>query len=219
MIAVDTSVILAMALGEPEAERFTSLVGREAIAIGWPTLLESRMVLTGRGFPNASDIVDHFVRLPNVTAIAFDEKHYREAERAFDRFGKAASSAVVRHRPLHQRHHLALQAMCSLQVASVVHVAARIIEDGDHLAGCLSGRFQLRFRDFQFGLRINRGAGRKQRLERWRPQVSGNNQVREEELVWRRSSLGGRCSRGRPESRVDIRFQPLPPSSRYRGCG
>jgi uncharacterized protein with PIN domain len=37
MIAVDTSVILAMALGEPGAKRFISLVGREALAIGWPT--------------------------------------------------------------------------------------------------------------------------------------------------------------------------------------
>ena len=95
MIAVDTSVILAMALGEPEAERFISLVGQEALAIGWPTLLEARMVLTGRGFPNASDIVDQFVRLPNVTAIAFDEKHYREAERAFERFGKGRHPAAL----------------------------------------------------------------------------------------------------------------------------
>jgi ribonuclease VapC len=43
MIAVDTSVILAMALGEPGAERFISLVGREALAIGWPTQLEARI--------------------------------------------------------------------------------------------------------------------------------------------------------------------------------
>ena len=47
MIAVDTSVILAMALAEPEAERFTAVVGQQAVAIGWPTLLEARMVLAG----------------------------------------------------------------------------------------------------------------------------------------------------------------------------
>ncbi|MBN9085178.1 MAG: VapC toxin family PIN domain ribonuclease [Rhizobiales bacterium 65-9] len=93
MIAVDTSVILAMALKEPEAERFTPVLRREAVAIGWPTLLEACMVLTGRGFPNAADIVDQLVRLPNVTAIAFDEKHYREAEQAFDRFGKGRHPA------------------------------------------------------------------------------------------------------------------------------
>lgn len=95
MMAVDTSVILAMALGEPEADQFTALVGREPLVIGWPTLLEIRMVLTGRGFPNASDIVDQFVALPNVTAIVFDEAHYREAERAFDRFGKGRHPASL----------------------------------------------------------------------------------------------------------------------------
>jgi len=93
MIAVDTSVLLAMALAEPEAERFAAVLERAAVAIGWPTLLETRMVLTGRGFPNASDIVDQVVRLPNVTAIAFDEAHYRGAERAFDRFGKGRHPA------------------------------------------------------------------------------------------------------------------------------
>lgn len=95
MIAVDTSVILAMALEEPEAESFTALMGREAVAIGWPTLLEARMVLTGKGFPNASDIVGQLVRLPNVTAIAFGEAHYHEAERAFDRFGKGRHPAAL----------------------------------------------------------------------------------------------------------------------------
>lgn len=95
MIAVDTSVILAMALAEPEADSFTALLGREAVAIGWPTLLEARMVLTGKGFPNASDIVGQLVRLPNVTAIAFDAAHYHAAERAFDRFGKGRHPAAL----------------------------------------------------------------------------------------------------------------------------
>ncbi|CUX55676.1 type II toxin-antitoxin system VapC family toxin [Agrobacterium deltaense] len=95
MIAVDTSVILTMALAEPEAERFTPLLEREAVAIGWPTLLEARMVLTGKGFPNASNIIDQLVQLPNVTAVPFDDAHYREAERAFDRFGKGRHSAAL----------------------------------------------------------------------------------------------------------------------------
>ncbi|WP_079210506.1 type II toxin-antitoxin system VapC family toxin [Brucella pituitosa] len=88
MIAIDTSVILAMALREPEAEQFQRLVRRDAVIIGWPTLLELRMVLTGKGFSNATAIVDQLAELPNVTAIAFDQAHYRSAERAFERFGK-----------------------------------------------------------------------------------------------------------------------------------
>jgi ribonuclease VapC len=48
MIAVDTSVIIAIAADEPEAEVFRPLIGREPIINGWPTLLEARMVLTER---------------------------------------------------------------------------------------------------------------------------------------------------------------------------
>ncbi|MFS2154816.1 MULTISPECIES: type II toxin-antitoxin system VapC family toxin [unclassified Rhizobium] len=42
MIAVDTSVIIAIAADEPEAEVFRPLIGREPVIIGWPTLLEVR---------------------------------------------------------------------------------------------------------------------------------------------------------------------------------
>lgn len=93
MIAVDTSVIMAMALREAEAEQFSSLVRQEPAVIGWPTLLEGRMVLTGRGFANAAAIIAQLVALPNITAIAFDEHHYQAAEKAFGQFGKGRHPA------------------------------------------------------------------------------------------------------------------------------
>ncbi|KAA1183923.1 type II toxin-antitoxin system VapC family toxin [Rhizobium tropici] len=93
MIAVDTSVIVATSLGEPEAERFHALVTREEVVIGWPTLLEARMVLTGKSFPNAATIISQLVALPNVTAVAFGERHYYAAEKAFDQFGKGRHPA------------------------------------------------------------------------------------------------------------------------------
>lgn len=95
MIALDTSVILAIALDEPEADRFRSLVGREALVIGWPTLLEARMVLTGRGFSNAKAIVAQLAELPKVTAVAFGERHYHAAESAFEHFGKGRHPAAL----------------------------------------------------------------------------------------------------------------------------
>ncbi len=70
-----------------EANQFQRLVRRDAVIIGSPTLLELRMVLTDKGFANAAAIVDQLAELPNVTAVAFDQAHYRAAERAFDRFG------------------------------------------------------------------------------------------------------------------------------------
>lgn len=95
MIAIDTSVILATSLNEPEAELFHSLVSREEILIGWPTLLEARMVLTGRNFPNAPAIIKQLVELPNVTTVAFSERHYNAAEKAFDQFGKGRHPASL----------------------------------------------------------------------------------------------------------------------------
>lgn len=95
MIAIDTSVILATSLNEPEAELFHSLVGREEILIGWPTLLEARMVLTGRRFPNAAAIIKQLTELPNVTTVAFSERHYHAAEKAFDQFGKGRHPASL----------------------------------------------------------------------------------------------------------------------------
>jgi ribonuclease VapC len=95
MIAIDTSVIIAMALNEPEAETFLSLVTREDILIGWPTLLEARMVLAGRKFPNASAIIKQLSELPNVNAVAFGERHYFVAEKAFDQFGKGRHPASL----------------------------------------------------------------------------------------------------------------------------
>jgi ribonuclease VapC len=95
MIALDTSAILAIALDEPEAEPFQSIVARDPIAVGWPTLLESRMALAGKGFSNASAIVGQLARLPNVTTVAFGEAHYRAAEDAFDRFGRGRHPAAL----------------------------------------------------------------------------------------------------------------------------
>lgn len=93
MIVVDTSVILAMALGEAEAERFHAIVTRDPVTIAWPTLLETRMVLSGRGFPNAADIIRQLIDLPNLSAIAFGQPHYDAAEKAFGRFGKSRHPA------------------------------------------------------------------------------------------------------------------------------
>lgn len=93
MIVVDTSVILAMALGEAEAEQFHAIITRDPVAIAWPTMLEARMVLAGRGFPNAAEIIRQLIDLPNLSAIAFGQSHYDAAEQAFDQFGKGRHPA------------------------------------------------------------------------------------------------------------------------------
>ncbi|MCJ8510032.1 type II toxin-antitoxin system VapC family toxin [Rhizobium lemnae] len=93
MIVIDTSVLVAIVFEEPEAETFKSVLRQEEIVIGWPTLFETRTVLTAKRFSNPADIVSRFVDAPNIMPVAFSEKHYREAESALDRYGKGRHSA------------------------------------------------------------------------------------------------------------------------------
>jgi ribonuclease VapC len=96
VIALDTSVLIAIMLNEPEAETFKMVLRHEAaIMIGWPTLFETRTVLTAKRFSNPGDIVARFSEAPNITAVAFDEKHYRAAEKALERFGKGRHPASL----------------------------------------------------------------------------------------------------------------------------
>lgn len=95
MIAVDTSAIVAIVLEEPEAETFKSLLRNEDIVIGWPTLFETRTVLAAKGFSNSGDIVVRFAQAPNILPVAFDERHYRAAEDALDRYGRARHRASL----------------------------------------------------------------------------------------------------------------------------
>lgn len=95
MIAIDTSVVLAIVLDEPEAESFKTVLRQEAILVGWPTLFETRIVLAAKGFANASDIVARLAETPNVTAVSFDGKHYAAAEQAYERYGKGRHPASL----------------------------------------------------------------------------------------------------------------------------
>ena len=66
MITVDTSAVLAIVLGEAEAETFEAALRREAVLIGWPTLFEFRIVLAVKGFGNAAEIAARLASTPNV---------------------------------------------------------------------------------------------------------------------------------------------------------
>lgn len=94
MIALDTSVLVAIMLDEPEAETFKTVLRQEpVIVIGWPTLFETRTVLTAKRFSNPGEIIARFSEAPNITALAFDRKHYHAAEHALERYGKGRHPA------------------------------------------------------------------------------------------------------------------------------
>ncbi len=95
MIAVDSSAVLALALDEPDAERFLGPLADVPCIIGWPTLLEVYLVLRSRRKSIALETADAWRVASNVTAIAFDVSLYVEARAAFERFGKGVHPAQL----------------------------------------------------------------------------------------------------------------------------
>jgi ribonuclease VapC len=90
MIAVDSSAVLAILLGEPDSDRFAvPLAGSECI-VGWPTVLEIHLVLAGRRKTMALDGAELWRRRSNVSVVPFDETVFDAARDAFDRFGRGS---------------------------------------------------------------------------------------------------------------------------------
>lgn len=88
MIAVDSSAIVAVALGEQDAKRFAGPINGTRCVVGWPTLLETHLVLTGQGKVSALEAVSLWMARPNVETMAFDERLFQAAKLAFQQFGK-----------------------------------------------------------------------------------------------------------------------------------
>lgn len=87
MIALDTSAIVAIAMGEPEADAFSREIARRGAVVSAPTLLETRLVLTSR-VKGAEPFMRGFLAPAEVEPVAFSLEMYRLAVDAFERFGR-----------------------------------------------------------------------------------------------------------------------------------
>lgn len=90
MIVVDSSAIVAVVLREAEWMTFKAILDEQPISIGWPTILETRIVLQSKDIAVAELITKEFARKPNVTSVEFGEDHYWFAENGFGRFGRGS---------------------------------------------------------------------------------------------------------------------------------
>lgn len=88
MIAVDTSAVVAIALQEPEGERYSQRIVENGAVIGTPTLFECRMVLSTRMPAFMDRFMRGFVEREAVHTTDFTFVMYEAAAAAFDRFGK-----------------------------------------------------------------------------------------------------------------------------------
>lgn len=93
---IDTSAVLAVLLGEPDAERY-----EDAIATAWPrrmsvvALLEAAMVVESRGGAVAGQQLDVLLEKAAVELVPVTSEHANVARRAWRRFGKGNHPAAL----------------------------------------------------------------------------------------------------------------------------
>ena len=91
MIVVDTSAIVAIALGEPERQDFVGVIERSGKAlISTVSVVEARMVVHGRRGQRAVILLNDLLRLPIFELVAPDAFEAEAAYAAFVAFGKGS---------------------------------------------------------------------------------------------------------------------------------
>ena len=93
---IDTSALLAILLGEPDAGRY-----EDAIAAAWPrrmsatALLEAAMVVESRGGAKAGHELDVLLEKAAVELVPVTSEHANAARHAWRRFGKGNHRAAL----------------------------------------------------------------------------------------------------------------------------
>ena len=93
---IDTSALLAVSLGEPDAGRF-----EKSIARAWPrrmstvALFEAAMAVESRGGPRAGQALDELLEKAEIQLVPVTSEHASAARRAWRRFGKGKHPAAL----------------------------------------------------------------------------------------------------------------------------
>jgi len=95
-LILDSSAVVAIVLGEPEAESFLLAIEQaETVAISAATFVQLGIVLSHRlQKPMQDDLEFLFMKL-GVAVLAFTDDHRREALEAWWRFGKSRHAAAL----------------------------------------------------------------------------------------------------------------------------
>ena len=95
MIALDSSVVLAIVLAESEGLDFTRALARHDCVIGAPTLLEAQLAASARAGGHAPTVVRRILSKPNIEIVDFTAEHANVAFEAFERFGTGRHPAKL----------------------------------------------------------------------------------------------------------------------------
>ena len=93
MIAADTSALIAVVLGEPEAERFLAALRSDSVTISAVSLAEASIVVEARQGLDAARDLELLVAGVVDRVVPVDEAHARVATGAWRRFGKGRHPA------------------------------------------------------------------------------------------------------------------------------
>jgi ribonuclease VapC len=95
-VIVDTSVVIAILLEEPDAQEFLgAILEAEFVGIGAPTALETDLVLTSRLERVATGMLLRFFDEAHIEVVSFTKLHWLRAIDAFKRFGKGRHPAAL----------------------------------------------------------------------------------------------------------------------------
>ena len=90
MIVVDTSALIAIFQGEPEAESFVELLFDTPGLISAPSRLEAFVVVTRRHGDEKASALSAVIADLKLTVVAFDEELTELAEQAFRRYRRGS---------------------------------------------------------------------------------------------------------------------------------
>lgn len=89
-MVVDSSVLVGIIKGEPDAERLLDLLADEECVIGTPTLVETRAWCTANLAAKSSRWLEVFIDAGPGTVVPFSREMADVASRAFAAFGRAS---------------------------------------------------------------------------------------------------------------------------------
>ena len=94
MIVLDSSILVGIIKGEPDAEQLLDLLDREECAIGAPTLVETRAWCSINLRARSSAWLEDFFAAGPGTVIPFSRPMADIASRAFQSFGRQSGHAA-----------------------------------------------------------------------------------------------------------------------------
>jgi ribonuclease VapC len=93
-VIVDSSALIAIVTNEPGHESLIEkLLASSSAGTGTPTLTEAGIVLSSRLGFDAGDLLARIVAAFDIVPVPFGEDHWREAVRAYVRYGRGRHPA------------------------------------------------------------------------------------------------------------------------------